>query len=123
METTKSKIDLKEVLNTGKFNFEEAANHKKWLETDRYDIQPETEEYGVSSFIYNSHRPFNPERLKKSLDDSFILNITNHDHAHGPPVEAGGDELVQANDQAQGEDTNDTGAEEEDDDYEPETDE
>jgi len=28
VETTKSKVDLKEVLNTGKFDFDEAANHK-----------------------------------------------------------------------------------------------
>ena len=52
IETIKSNVDLNEVINTGKFNFEEAELNSKWLETDRYDIQPETEEYGVSSFLY-----------------------------------------------------------------------
>jgi G3E family GTPase len=32
IETVKSKVDLKHVLNTGKFDFEEAANHQQWLE-------------------------------------------------------------------------------------------
>jgi len=83
IETTKSNIDLRKVLNTGKFNFEEAANHKQWLDTDRYAVQTETEKYEVSSFIYKSERPFNPERLRKILDDSFLLRITNNDHTHG----------------------------------------
>jgi G3E family GTPase len=52
IETVKSNVDLTKVLNTKKFNFEEAESNSKWLEQDRFDIQPETEEYGVSSFLY-----------------------------------------------------------------------
>jgi hypothetical protein len=29
-----------------------------WLKEDRYQISPETEEYGVGSFIYEPARPF-----------------------------------------------------------------
>ena len=115
VETTKSKVDLREVLNTGKFDFDEAANHKQWLETDRYDVQPETEEYGVSSFIFSSERPFNPERLRKVLDDNFILSITNVDHANG----AGGDDHDHDHDHDHGED--DDG--DEDEEYDEEGDE
>ena len=88
IETVKSNIDLKKVINTGKFNFEEAAKHTQWLAEDRYDINPETEEYGVSSFTYEATKPFNPERLKKVLDDNFVLAITNVDHSSGAPVHA-----------------------------------
>lgn len=38
IETIKSNVDLTQVINTGKFNFEEAEMNSKWLETDRYDI-------------------------------------------------------------------------------------
>ena len=88
IETVKGNVDLKKVINTGKFNFDEAAKHTQWLEQDRYDINPETEEYGVSSFVYEARRPFNPERLKKILDDNFVLAITNIAHASGAPTHA-----------------------------------
>ena len=84
----KSNVDLKKVINTGKFNFDEAAKNTQWLEQDRYDINPESEEYGVSSFVYEARRPFNPERLKKILDDNFVLAITNIAHASGAPTHA-----------------------------------
>ena len=85
IETIKSKVDLDKVINTGKFNFEEAEANSKWLEQDRYDVNPETEEYGVSSFLYKRDRPFNPSRLHQVLEDNFMLDIINpneHDHEH-----------------------------------------
>ena len=71
IETIKSEVDLKKVLNTKKFNFEEAEDNSKWLEQDRYDITPETEEYGISSFLYKRDRPFFPERFFTLVDDNF----------------------------------------------------
>jgi len=60
------------VLNTGKFNFEEAENNSKWLDPNREEV-PESEEYGISSFLYNTKRPFNPNRLHKLFSDNFML--------------------------------------------------
>ena len=85
IETIKSKVDLDKVINTSKFNFEEAQSNLKWLKQDRYDINPETEEYGVSSFLYKRDRPFNPSRLHQVLESNFMLDIINpneHDHEH-----------------------------------------
>ena len=85
IETIKSKVDLDKVINTSKFNFEEAEANSKWLEQDRYDVNPETEEYGVSSFLYKRDRPFNPSRLHQVLESNFMLDIINpneHDHEH-----------------------------------------
>ena len=96
IETIKSEVDLTKVLNTKKFNFEEAESNSKWLEQDRYDVQPETEEYGVSSFLYKRNRPFNPERLFKCLDGNFMLDVVNpehgHDHGHGEGEEEAAEE-------------------------------
>jgi G3E family GTPase len=58
IETFKSNVDLKKVLNTGRFDFYEAAKNTKWLVEDRYQINPETEEYGVGSFVYEPKKPF-----------------------------------------------------------------
>lgn len=52
--TVNSFVDLRKVINTGKFNFDVAEKHTKWLEEDRYTVNPETEEYGVSSFVYEA---------------------------------------------------------------------
>ena len=82
IETVRSEIDLKKIINTGKFNFEEAETNAKWLTQDRYDVQPESEEFGVSSFLYNRKKPFDPVKLHKLLDDNFMLDILNPNHAH-----------------------------------------
>jgi len=69
-------------LNTKKFNFEEAESNSKWLAEGRYDHNPETIEYGVSSFLYKRSRPFNPKRLHALLESHFLLDIVNpEDHA------------------------------------------
>ena len=44
---------------------------------------PETEEYGISSFLYNRTRPFDPERLHACLDSNFMLDIVNPENHAG----------------------------------------
>merc|ERR1711976_510561 len=56
--SVRSGVPMDKIINTGKFNFEQAMKFDSWLERDRYDIQPETEEYGISSFVYQRERPF-----------------------------------------------------------------
>jgi len=71
-----SKIDPKEVLNTGLFNFEEAQHSAGWQkELERGTHTPETEEYGIGSFVFRNQKPFHPERLWKYLSEEYPMGI------------------------------------------------
>jgi G3E family GTPase len=63
VETRHGQVALREVLGTGRFSFEQAALAPGWLSVMRGDEQPETEEYGIGSFVFRSDRPFHPRRF------------------------------------------------------------
>ena len=62
-ETIRSDIAIENVLNTGLFSFDEERKNTGWLKELRGEHTPETEEYGISSFVYIQKLPFHPERL------------------------------------------------------------
>ena len=62
------KVALNEVLGTGLFDFDQAEQAPGWLKELRGEHIPETEEYGISSFVYRARRPFHPEKFKKLID-------------------------------------------------------
>ncbi|XYH95032.1 CobW family GTP-binding protein [Sorangium sp. So ce1128] len=59
----RGQVDPREVLGTGLFDFEEAARSPGWMRELRGEHMPETEEYGIESFVYRAARPMHPERL------------------------------------------------------------
>ena len=74
--TSFSSIEPKEILNTKLFDFEEAEKNSAWIDELKKDEHtPETEEYGISSFIYKTKKPFDPERFWKYLQENFNENI------------------------------------------------
>ncbi|CRZ19120.1 GTP-binding protein [Mycolicibacterium neworleansense] len=60
-------VDLGEVLGTGLFDPEAAAQTPGWDEEIADGHTPETEEYGISSMTFRSDRPFHPQRLGDAL--------------------------------------------------------
>lgn len=64
IESSYAKVAPKEILNTGLFNFEEAEQSAGWIEElNKEGHTPETEEYGISSFVFRSKKPFDPKRF------------------------------------------------------------
>lgn len=71
-----SKVDPKLILNTKLFDFEEAQSSAGWqkeLASDGHT--PETEEYGITSFVFRNPKPFHPERFWKYLNESYPASI------------------------------------------------
>ncbi len=76
LKSSFSKVQPKEILNTGLFDFEEAEQSAGWIEELKKDEHtPETEEYGISSFVYRTKKPFDPVRFWNYLQHQFPSNI------------------------------------------------
>ena len=61
--TYKCNIPLDTILNTHSFKFEEAISNPGWLREIQGEHIPESEEYGITSFVYRQRVPFHPQRL------------------------------------------------------------
>lgn len=70
------KINPESILNTGMFDFERAQESAGWqLELEKDQHTPETEEYGISSFVFRARKPFHPERWWNYLNEEFPSTI------------------------------------------------
>lgn len=69
LHCTESEVSLAKILGTKRFQFAEAEAMSQWLAVPRGAEETETEEYGISSFVYHRDRPFHPGRLTETLDD------------------------------------------------------
>ena len=80
IETNQSAVAAEKILNTGLFDFEQAQEHPTWAK-ELYgfaDHVPETEEYGVRSYVYRARQPFIPEKILAVLNASATAYIKEH---------------------------------------------
>ncbi|MEC5407361.1 GTP-binding protein [Paraburkholderia sp. MPAMCS5] len=101
-------VPLEQVINTGRFDFDEASSAPGWLAALNHDAahehpdsrghRSEADEFGIGHFIYRARRPFHPERLWALLHEEwkgvlrskgFFWLATRHDIA-GSLSQAGG---------------------------------
>ncbi|MGV9542241.1 GTP-binding protein [Nocardia beijingensis] len=68
LRTSNSVVDLREVLDTGRYDPVVAAEADGWVEELAGGHTPETEEYGIRSLTYTADRPFHPLRLADALE-------------------------------------------------------
>ena len=65
IETVMSKVEIAEVMGTGLFDLDQAQDHPLWAQEflNFKDHVPETEEYGITSFVYRAREPFDPVKI------------------------------------------------------------
>lgn len=70
IETNQSDVPADAILNTGLFDIDKAHEHPMWAK-ELYgfaDHVPETEEYGVASYVYRARQPFAPQAIHALLN-------------------------------------------------------
>ena len=76
IESEYSKVAPNQILNTNLFNFEEAEQSAGWIEEFNKEAHtPETEEYGIGSFVYRSLKPFDPNRFFEFIQNDFPSTV------------------------------------------------
>ena len=82
IETDHSDVAADEILDTRLFDFDKAHEHPMWAK-ELYgfaDHVPETEEYGVASYVYRARQPFVPEKIEAFLNGNMpgVIRAKGH---------------------------------------------
>ena len=78
--STFGKIPTAEILNTGLFDYEKAEQSAGWIQELNNHQEgkihtPETEEYGISSFVFRNKKPFHPKRFWEYISDNWPAGV------------------------------------------------
>jgi G3E family GTPase len=82
IETDYGQVPQDRIFDTGLFDFDKAHMHPMWAK-ELYGFEdhvPETEEYGVSSFVYRARRPFHPQKIHDALNGAMpgVIRAKGH---------------------------------------------
>ncbi len=82
IETNYSRVQIDKIMDTELFDFEKAHEHPLWAK-ELYgfaDHIPETEEYGVNSYVYRARLPFIPEKILEVLNGNLpgVIRAKGH---------------------------------------------
>ncbi len=75
IRTNHGQVALEDILNTGRFDMEQAQRAPGWFRELQGEHTPETEEYGISSFVYRQRIPFHPQRLMRLIQSSTFRQV------------------------------------------------
>ncbi len=72
VEATQGNVDLREVLDTGRFDFMKAYNSAAWIEAmehlEEHD-DPEVLEYDIQTFVYHRRQPFDQAAFQDFVEN------------------------------------------------------
>ena len=69
VRTTHGRVDVDDIVDTGRFDFEAASRSPGWIKELQEPHESAEEEHGVTSFVFEARRPFHPERFATLLDE------------------------------------------------------
>lgn len=69
--TVNSAVDLHEIIHTKLFDYDKTSQSAGWIKELENEHTPETEEYGIGSFVYRSRLPFHPERFYQYIQSEW----------------------------------------------------
>jgi G3E family GTPase len=75
IKTKFGEVAPREILNTKLFDYEKAQQSAGWIKELNNEHTPETEEYGISSFVFRDRRPFHPERFWHFINHRWPANV------------------------------------------------
>lgn len=75
IETTYGKVPLNNILATGRFDYEATSQSAGWIQELENEHTPETEEYGIGSFVFRSEKPFHPNRFWQYVSLLWPANV------------------------------------------------
>jgi G3E family GTPase len=75
IDSSYGKIEPSQILNTGLYDAEELEGTSAWQEELSKEHLPETEEYGIRSFVFRDRRPFHPDRFWKYINQNWPASI------------------------------------------------
>lgn len=75
IRTEKGQVGLDQILNTGLYDEALEASSAAWMEELEKEHKPETEEYGISSFVFRDKRPFHPQRFWNYIQSEWPASI------------------------------------------------